>query len=64
MWPFRAAAQRPTADPNIPCKYCRSPHKWRMAMYGHVVYVCESHVDTALDEFLEVKNGQVPSEGR
>lgn len=62
-WAFwrPAQAKEPDRDPNIPCKYCRSPFKWRMHMYKHVIYTCGVHVDKALDEYLEVRDGQVPA---
>lgn len=59
FWPFRPAEKRqepPVRDPNIPCKYCTKPHRWRMEIWGHVIYVCGHHTDTALDEYAEMRN--------
>lgn len=59
-WPFRPAPQRPVSlrDPEAPCKYCTDKNRWRMELWGHVIYVCEAHVDQALDEYMEIKNGK------
>lgn len=58
FWPFRPAPKKPepvVRDPDIPCKYCTSPHKWRMEIWGHVIYACGPHADTGLDEYAEMK---------
>lgn len=63
MWPFRGSPKPSADNPDIQCHYCRNMHKWRMDIWRVVRYVCEKHVDLALDEYIEIGrgNGKVPA---
>lgn len=64
MWWKRVGVPVPPSvrDPESSCKYCKTRHKWRMEIWGHVILTCAKHVDEALDEYLEMRGrGEVPT---